>query len=115
MALVRLIYLGFLENFGPPIFIYFSIFWHMFHILLDLKLIGYFLHCLRLLETKSLHRTLLLPIWQWLRPGVSCIWPTEALRRRLCKRCLCAQLKGFHGGRWLPLLQAISEGANPNL
>ena len=39
MALVRLIYLGFLENFGPPIFIYFYIFLHIFHIFLDLKLI----------------------------------------------------------------------------
>ena len=33
MALVRLIYLGFLENFGPPIFIYFYTFLHIFHII----------------------------------------------------------------------------------
>ena len=32
MAPVRLIYLGFLENFGPPIFIYFYTCLHIFHI-----------------------------------------------------------------------------------
>ena len=39
-GLVRLIYLGFLENFGPPIFIYFYTFLHIFHIFWGLKLIG---------------------------------------------------------------------------
>ena len=31
MALVRLIYLGFWEKFGPPIFIYLYTFLHIFH------------------------------------------------------------------------------------
>ena len=39
MALVRLIYQGFLENFGPPIFIHFYTFLHIFHIFWGLKLI----------------------------------------------------------------------------
>ena len=39
MALLRLIYLGFLENFGPPIFIRFYTFLHIFHAFWGLNLI----------------------------------------------------------------------------
>ena len=39
MALVRLIYLGFLENFGPPIFIYVYMFFAYVSSFFDVKLI----------------------------------------------------------------------------